>query len=303
MPTTDKLNISELDCIFISYDEPNAEQNWADLRNKCMWAERVHGVKGSDECHKQAAYLAQSDWFITVDADNIIDPKFFDQIITVPTGALAFSWPGVNIINGLQYGNGSLKVWRRDFVMNMKTHEAAEEDSGKVDFCWEDGYRPMIESYSTTYPNGSAFQAWRAGFREGVKMSLVDGVLPEDPAPAKLLWHNLHRLKVWASVGSHVTNGVWAMLGARHGCYKTNCTDWNYVDVRDFDQLSEIWEEVKDVNVIEELNHYETLLEREYGLKVTTLNAVSSGFFVETIKDQYQQAVEQITWTMKRNAV
>jgi hypothetical protein len=93
------------------------------------------------------------------------------------------------------------------------------------------------------------------------------------------------------------------MLGARHGCYKTNCTDWNYVDVRDFDCLEETWQEVKDLNIMDALNDYETLLEREYGLKVVTLTAVASGFFVETIKDQYQQAVEQITWTMKRNAV
>lgn len=299
----DQLILSELDCIFISYDEPNAERNWADLRNKCMWADRVHGVKGSDECHKVAADHSHTDWFITVDADNIVDPKFFDLTIDIPPGALAFSWPGINIVNGLQYGNGSLKVWRRDFVKGMKTHEAADKDDGQVDFCWEEGYRPMIESYSVTYPNASPYQAWRAGFREGVKMSLVDGVLPKDPAPGKLLWHNLHRLKVWSSVGAHAENGLWAMLGARHGCYKTNCTDWNYVDVRDFEKLAEIWEEVRRVNVVDELNRYETLLEREYGLKVQTLDAVASGFVVETFKDQYKQAVEQITWTMNRNAI
>jgi hypothetical protein len=185
----------------------------------------------------------------------------------------------------------------------MRTHEASDKASGQVDFCWEDAYRPMIESYSTTYPNGSPFQAWRAGFREGVKMSLIDGVLPVDPAPSKLMWHNLHRLKVWSSLGGHVQNGVWAMLGARHGCYKTNCTDWNYVDVRDFDALGEIWKEVKNKNVMDELNHYEILLERDYGLKVNTLGAVASEFVVQTFKDQYQQAVEQITWTMRRNAV
>ena len=299
----DQLTISELDCIFISYDEPNAEANWADLLTKCMWAERVHGVKGSDECHKAASYKSNTDWFVTVDADNIVDPKFFDQVIDVPDGALAFSWPGVNIINGLQYGNGSLKVWRKDFVMGMKTHEAADKDDGQVDFCWEDGYRPMVDSFSTTYPNASPYQAWRAGFREGVKMSLVDGVLPEDPAPAKLLWHNLHRLKVWSSIGAHAENGLWAMLGARHGCYKTNCTNWNYVDVRDFDCLNTIWEEVKRADVCAELDRYQALLDKEYGLKVTTLDKVGSAFVVETFKDQYRQAVEQITWTMKRNAV
>jgi hypothetical protein len=298
----DYISMSELDCIFISYDEPNAEHNWSDLREKCFWADRLHGIKGSDKCHKAAADLSSTDWFITVDADNIVDAKFFNLVVQIPEGARAFSWPGVNVINGLQYGNGSLKVWHKDFVKNMRTHESADVNANQVDFCWEDGYRPMVDSYSVTHPNGSPFQAWRAGFREGVKMSLVDGVLPEDPRPAKLLWHNLHRLRVWGSIGMHVENGGWAMLGARHGCYKTNCTGWNYVDVRDFDALAEIWEEVRDQDLASELDRYQELLARDYGLDVITLDAAASEFATGIFCDQYRQAVEQITWTMNRNA-
>ena len=298
-----KLIIAELDCIFISYDEPNAERNWADLSNKCMWAKRVHGVKGSDECHKEAARQSETEWFITVDADNIVDTNFFDLEIDLPIGAQAFSWPGVNIINGLRYGNGSLKVWRKDFVLNMKTHEASEVIKGQVDFCWEDGYRPMIGSYSITYPNATPFQAWRAGFREGVKMSLVDGALPENPNPLKMFWHNLYRLKVWMSIGAHVENGMWAILGARHGCWKTNCTDWDYIDVRDFDKLAHIWKEVKNNDVVESVKHYGDLLEKDFGLKIPLLDSSISEFTVNIFKDQFQQAKEQIEWTIKRNNV
>ena len=290
-----------MDCIFISYDEPNAEYNWADLRDKCMWAERVHGVKGSDECHKAAAELSNTDWFITVDADNIVDPTFFDQVIDIPAGAKAFSWPGVNIVNGLRYGNGSLKVWHKDFVLGMKTHEAADKDNGAVDFCWEDEYRPMVESYSVTYPNGSPFQAWRAGFREGVKMSLVDGILPTEPSINKLHWHNIHRLQIWTSLGAHVENGLWAILGARHGVYKTNCTDWNYIDVRDFDCLAEIWKEVADTDPKALIDQYGTDIATNFGLKTTLLDATTSAFVVQTFADQFKQAKEQILWTLRRN--
>ena len=296
------LHIAELDCIFISYDEPNAEANFADLVDKCIWAKRVHGVKGSDECHKAAARQSETEWFITVDADNIVDTAFFDQEIEIPEGAKAFSWPGVNIINGLRYGNGSLKVWRKDFVLNMKSHEAADKDQNQVDFCWEDGYRPMVESYSVTYPNASAYQAWRAGFREGVKMSLVDGVLPTEPSPKKLHWHNLHRLKAWCSLGAHVENGLYAILGARHGCWKTNCTSWNHVDVRDFDKLEQIFKEVEDANPLDLINHFGEELSRDYGLSLTLLDANTSEFVVQTFAEQYQQALEQTKWTMKRNA-
>jgi hypothetical protein len=296
-----KLNIAELDCIFISYDEPNAEKNWADLLDKCMWAKRVHGVKGSDECHKEAARQSDTEWLVTVDADNIVDSRFFDQTLEVPDGVQALSWPGVNVLNGLRYGNGSLKVWRKDFILNMKSHEAADKDQNQVDFCWEEGYRPMVESYSVTYPNASPFQAWRAGFREGVKMSLVDGVKPNNPAPNKLHWHNLHRLKIWCSVGSHEQNGLWAVLGARHGAYKTNCTDWNHVDVRDFDKLREIFKEVENADVLDAVAHYGNELAKKFNLKLTLLDSNTSEFVVGTFAEQYQQAVEQVLWITKRN--
>jgi hypothetical protein len=297
------INIAEVDCVFISYDEPNAEYNWADLSNHCMWAKRVHGVKGSDECHKSAANQSDTEWFVTVDGDNIVNPKFFEQIIEIPSNTHAMSWPGLNSVNGLRYGNGSLKIWRKDFVLNMKTHESAVEDKGQVDFCWESGYRPMVKSYSTSFINASPYQAWRAGFREGVKMSLVNGLLPNDPSPNNMFWHNLQRLKVWMSVGTHVNQGAWAMLGARHGCYKTNCTDWNHIDVRDFDKLAEIWNEVKNADVVDALVHYGKLLKENFALSVPILDHVTSAFTYEIIDNQFRQMIEQAEWIDKRNNV
>ena len=43
-------------------------------------------------------------------------------------------------------------------------------------------------------------------------------------------------------VGADVENGEWAILGAREGLYKTMCTDWDYVNVRDFKYLNNLWE-------------------------------------------------------------
>ena len=80
--------VTEIDIVFISYDEPNAEQNYADLLDKCPWAKRSHGVWGSDAAHKAAAALSETDRFITVDADNIVREDFFnaDRII-IGTGS------------------------------------------------------------------------------------------------------------------------------------------------------------------------------------------------------------------------
>ena len=62
----------DCDIIYLSYDEPNAEQNYADLCKKVPWAKRVHGVEGSDAAHKACARLSETDRFITVDGDNRI---------------------------------------------------------------------------------------------------------------------------------------------------------------------------------------------------------------------------------------
>ena len=72
-----KIDVTELDIFYISYDEPNCEEHWADLLNKVPWAKRVHGVKGFDAAHKTAAEQSETDRFITVDGDNIVMDDFF----------------------------------------------------------------------------------------------------------------------------------------------------------------------------------------------------------------------------------
>jgi len=239
------MKVIEHDIVFISYDEPNADLNYADLLTKAPWAKRIHGVKGSDAAHKAAAELSDTDWLITVDGDNIVDTSFFDLDLSMDDPKIqVYGWCGINSVNNLRYGNGGLKIWNKDFIRNMKTHEAAESDQAQVDFCWEDGYRNHPKSFSQSIINVTPYQAWRAGFREGVKMTLYNGVkVPPQEIRQRVWWHNLHRLKIWSTVGAHVDNGLYAIYGARLGTWLTNCTDWNYVDVRDFEILKGIWEQ------------------------------------------------------------
>jgi hypothetical protein len=239
------MKIVEFDIIFISYDEPNADIHYADLCDKAPWAKRVHGVKGSDHAHKAAANLSDTDWLITVDADNIVDPKFFDLDLDMSDPKIqVYGWCGRNKINGLRYGNGGIKIWKKEFILNMKTHEASTSDRAQVDFCWEDGYRNFPVVYSESIITGSPFQAWRAGFREGVKMTLKDGIkVPAMELQDHIWWHNIHRLRMWSTVGAHEENGLYAIHGARLGTWMTNCTDWDYVQVRDFEILKNIYQE------------------------------------------------------------
>ena len=55
-----RIRVSDLDFVYISYMEPNKEENWADLKNKVPWAKRIDGVKGFDSAHKAAADTAEA---------------------------------------------------------------------------------------------------------------------------------------------------------------------------------------------------------------------------------------------------
>ena len=286
----------ELDIVFLSYDEPNADLHHADLCAKVPWAKRVHGVKGSDAAHKRAAELSETDWVITVDADNIVDSKFFNvEIDTADPKIQVYSWLGRNRLNGLLYGNGGLKIWRKDFILNMKTHEASDSERAQVDFCWEDGYRQFKECYSETVITGSPFQAWRAGFREGVKMTLLDGIkVPPMEIKERVWWHNIHRLRMWSTVGAHEENGIYAVYGARLGTWLANCTEWNYVDVRDFEILKDIYhdyakpyEDDNNQGLIEEIKSLGDKISIQLGLHWPWLDADQSKYtldlYIETM--------------------
>ena len=246
------------DIIYLSYDEPNAEKNYADLCSKVPWAKRVHGVEGSDAAHKACAELSETDRFITVDGDNRIREDFLNQEIDFDEHAdlenTVISWCGRNEINGLTYGNGGLKCWPRDYVLKMKTHENADPNNAhaQVDFCWDAQYIQMNSTYSDVYNNETPAQAWRAGFREGVKLATDRGVRISKEEFKNNHWRCLHWLYIWTMIGADVKNGLWAIYGAREGLYKTMCTDWNYVQVRDFECLNAMW---NDKNMTkEELN-------------------------------------------------
>lgn len=242
--------MSEFDIFFISYDEPKCEEFWANLINIVPWAKRVHGVKGFDNAHKECAKQSETNRFITVDGDNLIDPKFIENTINIPKKYkdCVLSWAGKNFINGLVYGNGGLKLWTKDFVLGMKTHENAERDEEKVDFCWDERYIQLNNIYSTTYPNGSPFQAFRAGFREGVKMGLNRGKkISPNLIKSTIYEKNLKRIIIWMSVGSDVDNGLWSIYGSRLGMHMANLTDWDIASISSYDWFKEFWDnEIKD---------------------------------------------------------
>jgi hypothetical protein len=283
------IDIADLDTIFLTYDEPQKEEFWVKLKAMIPWAKRVDGVKGSDAAHKAAANASDTERFILIDGDNIPDAEFFGlsfdfRNLPETYKNAQFRYKAKNHINGLCYGNGGVSSWTKTYVQNMRTHENSEgDDKHTVDFCMDSSdslYWSMNDCYSTTYPNHTPFQAFRAGFREGVKMCLVNGTKPQIPEINDMVAsRNINNLTVWHNVGIDVDNGIWAMYGARLGTYTTLLTDYDPKDVQWFDNFDALWDKHKHVDVTVEMMALGDILSTKLGFPMINYNAEQSAFF------------------------
>ena len=285
------IEIADLDCIYLSYDEPQKEEFWVKIQNMIPWVRRVDGVKGSDAAHKAAAEASDTERFILIDGDNLPDPDFFNIVLDFSDKDESYQhaqyrWKATNAINGLRYGNGGISSWTKTYVMNMRTHENSDGNATTtVDFCLDSRdnlYWSMHDCYSTTYPNYTSFQAFRAGFREGVKMCLVNGTRPTvDAFKQNVPSRNMDNLTIWHNVGMDIENGKWAIYGSRLGTHMTMLTDWDYTQVQSFDYLSELWESVKYKDKYIDVDSLDLgdVLRVKLGLPVNILDAPRSEFF------------------------
>ena len=277
-----KNRVSDLDFVYISYAEPNKEHNWADLKSKVPWAKRVDNVKGFDSAHKAAAETAETDFFISVDGDNILDEKFLLETLdfTKTNPKAVHRWRAKNNINGLVYGNGGLVGWHKETCAGMKTHENADTDENQIDFCWGVPHENLHNCYSTTVINATSQQAFIAGYREGVKMSTDKG----KPIPAenfRTIWrNNLNILSTWCTIGADTDNGKYAMLGARMGCFYTVIEDNNDIfKIRDLDDMQKYSESVLPENIDEELQMFGNSLRQQLDMPIAEYDEADSRFY------------------------
>ena len=152
------------DLFFVSYEEPNADENWKLLKNKFPHARRIHGIKGIDCAHKACANESMTTMFWTVDGDTVLHntatfsykpPQWDQQYLHL--------WYSNNPVNNLRYGYGAVKLWPTKLVTNY---------SGLwLDFTSSVGNIKIIdETIATTAFNTSPYESWKSAFRESVKL-------------------------------------------------------------------------------------------------------------------------------------
>jgi hypothetical protein len=162
----------------------------------------------------------------------------------------------------------------------MRTHENAVEEQAKIDFCWTVPHENLYNVYSTTHINYTPEQAFIAGWREGVKMSLNNGQ-KVDPSlfMQTIPQPNLRNLVTWMSVGADVDNGRWAMLGARCGCYMATIdSNYDVTLVRDLEFMSDKFSRMM-YDIESDMSAHGNSLRQRLALPVADFDAEQSRFY------------------------
>jgi len=157
---------SELDVFFISYDEPDAEQNWQRVLAKAPNARHIKGVKGIWKAHAKAAKQATTSMFWVIDADCYLSDDWqFDYRPEVFNREFVHVWYSRNPITGLAYGNGGVKLFPKKSILSLNTMPLDMTTSLPTEL------KIIPKIAAETRFNQNEFLTWRAAFREVSKLS------------------------------------------------------------------------------------------------------------------------------------
>jgi len=196
------------DIAFISYYESFAEENYRRLNYPSCNIYRVDGVKGIHQAHIQAAKMCKTDMFYVVDADAIIESDF-DFNYQIPyydfnAKSTVHVWKSRNPVNGLEYGNGGVKLLPRQMTVDM---DLSKPDMTTSISKW---FRPMSDISNINGFNTDAFNTWKSSFRECCKLAsrVIDSQQEEETK---------ERLRVWCeeSTDNYAIDG--AISGREYG--------------------------------------------------------------------------------------
>ena len=222
------------DIVFISYKEPNADDNWEVLKSRFPMVKRVHGVKGIHQAHIAAAKKCFTKMFWIVDADAIVMDDFkFDYEVPEHQLDHVHVWRSQNPVNDLVYGYGGVKLFPRKLTIDMDTSKPDMTTSISSKF------KAMSEVANVTVFNTDEFSTWRSAFRECCKLSskIIDRQKNDETE---------NRLHVWQTVGKERPYGEWAIRGAEAGTAYGTASQGNIEalkKINDFNWLREKFNE------------------------------------------------------------
>jgi len=220
------------DIIFMSYEEPNAQEHWEAVKQKYPWARRVHGVKGLVNAHVECAKLCRTDMYYHIEADNELteefDPSFKPSKYDRDT---VHVWRAKNSVNDLVYGYSGIKLFPKKNVLAL-------DPTKVVDFTTSvsDKFKAVQIVGSTVHYDTDPYNTWKASFRECAKLSarIIDRQKDAETD---------ERLNTWCSVGKGAY-GDYSIAGALDGTqYGKFANKDDMVKVNDWDWLKDRYEQ------------------------------------------------------------
>ena len=173
--------------------------------------------------------MCETDMFYVVDADAIIESDFnFNYQIPYydfNAKSTVHVWKSRNPINGLEYGNGGVKLLPRQLTIDM---DLSKPDMTTSISKW---FRPMPDISNMNGFNTDSFNTWKSSFRECCKLAsrVIDRQQEEETE---------ERLRVWCeeSTDKYAIDG--AISGREYGIkHKINLEALKKIN--DFEWLKE----------------------------------------------------------------
>lgn len=197
-----------MDIIFLSYDEPNAEEKFHKLQQKYPRAKWCKGVGMRSLAYITAASMSTTQYFFFVTPkQDIVDSFDFSFQPDRLKNACHYIFSAKNPVNGLEYGHGAVLLYNKRLVM--------ETVRPGLDFTLSapHEYVPILSSVNNF--NKTPLMAWRTTFREVLKLLQMKPTV-----------ESMHRLRKWNTLGEG-DNAEYVYLGAKDAneYYKRNKHD------------------------------------------------------------------------------
>ena len=192
------------DIVFISYDEPNADNNWEVLCKRFPQAKRVHGVAGMERALEAAANVSTTPWYYAVFAKTKLHESFdFSYVPDYMQQPKHYIFNALNTVNGLEYGHMGIVMYNCNGVQELNR----QADFG-IDYTLSFPHEsiPMLSCYGSF--DQSPYHTWRTAFRESAKLSHFEHVNPTV--------EGAYRLNVWLTVANG-DYAEWSIRGAEDG--------------------------------------------------------------------------------------
>jgi len=191
---------ANLDIVFISNGEPNAEQNFKRLNllpnAKANRLVRVDNINRRAAAYHAAARASTTPWFFAVFAKLQVDIDFDwtwqpDRM----QQAKHYIFHALNPVTGLEYGHQAMIAYNKQLVL--------DNPGVGLDFTLDSPHEVVPILSGIAHYNTSPWSAWRTAFREALKLRAS---LPDI--------ENEYRLSKWLDVNSDEADPQWSRLGA-----------------------------------------------------------------------------------------